>query len=389
MLECFYLMNHSLRPFLFAVFALVCLESFVSCSQKEHPSELEIRLAVYGKEAGDPIRILGQKQINLDETPEMETLVLFQSGQSEVLSAFRKEGSSWTFLWKLEFFLKNLGPMYYDGKQNVWLPGSVSGKEKPLFAGDCFRRIVLAELPGDNFNSVFVEVMSEEPPLGLFSVPMGYRKGKKIWDGFQLKEHEELKRSKRVDFEYSAKEKSFRIFPTNPNYSQEFVFNGWEMIANLPMQPVPSFISLDVEPKFQIGKESLVTLQLKNRGNYVSLTYLSVSFPEVGSVRLVNETQGVRLYKKGDIVYNVVQNKKIPAEYPLLEVTKEGWANHFRYGIKFYYTPKSTDAPKILFRSTYKFYQEIISIPNQYSIAPYERDQQGFPSYILNQVTEK
>ncbi|EOQ89116.1 hypothetical protein LEP1GSC202_1238 [Leptospira yanagawae serovar Saopaulo str. Sao Paulo = ATCC 700523] len=376
---------YSYRNFLL-IFILFLLGFFPSCSQKEHPSEKEIRVFVYGREDGEPIRILGQKQINLDESPEMETLVLFQSGQSEVLSAFRKEGSSWTFLWKLEFFLKNLGPMYYDGKQNKWSAGSISGIEKTTFAGDCLRRIVLAELPGDNFNSVFIEVLSEEPPLGLFSVPMGYRKGKKIWDGYQLKEHEELKRSKRVEFEYSAKEKSFRIFPTNPNYSQEFVFNGWEMIANLPMQPVPSFVSLDVLPKFEIGKESLVTLQLKNRGNYVSLTYLSLSFPDVGSLRLANETQGVRLYKKGDIVYNVVQNKKIPAEYPLLEVTKEGWANNFRYGIKFYYTPITTDNPRILFRSTYKFYQEIISIPNQYSIAPYERDQQGFPSYILNQM---
>lgn len=372
----------------FCLFAVFFFLSFSFCSQKEHPSEKEIRVSVYGKEEGDPIRILGQKQINLDETQEMETLVLFQSGQSEVLSAFRKEGSSWTFLWKLEFFLKDLGPMYYDGKQNKWLAGSVSGKEKPTFAGDCLRRIVVAELPGDNFNSVFIEVLSEEPPLGLFSVPMGYRKGKKIWDGYQLKEHEELKRSKRVEFEYSAKEKSFRIFPTNPNYSQEFVFNGWEMIANLPMQPVPSFVSLEVEPKFEIGKESLVTLQLKNRGNYVSLTYLSLSFPDAGSLRLANETQGVRLYKKGDIVYNVVQNKKIPAEYPLLEVTKEGWANNFRYGIKFHYTPSSTNTPRILFRSTYKFYQEIVSIPNQFSIAPYERDQQGFPSYLLNEITK-
>lgn len=366
---------------------LFSLVSFVSCSQKELPSDAEIRAAIYGKDGGQPVRVLGQKQINLDETPEMETLVLFQSGTSEVLAAFRKEGSSWTFLWKLEFFLQNLGAIFYDSKLKSWVPGSAPGKEKVTFAGDCLQRIVVAELPGDNFNSVFIEVLSEEPPLGLFSVPMGYRKGKKIWDGFQLKEHEELKRSKRVDFEYNAKDKSFRIFPTNPNYSQEFVFNGWEMIANLSMQPVPAFVSLEVDPKFEIGKESSVTLQLKNRGNYVSLTYLSLSFPEAGSVRLAGETQGVRLYKKGDIVYNVVSNKKIPAEYPLLEVTKEGWANNFRYGVKFFYTPKESVTPKILFRSTYKFYHEIVSIPNQFSVVPFERDQQGFPSYILGAPT--
>lgn len=128
-------MNLSLRlPFTATFFLFLAL----SCSQKELPSDVEIREAVYGKDGGQIIRVLGQKQINLDESPEMETLVLFQSGTSEVLAAFRKEGSSWTFLWRLEYFLQNLGPMFYDAKLKSWVSGSAPGKEKIPLLGIVF-----------------------------------------------------------------------------------------------------------------------------------------------------------------------------------------------------------------------------------------------------------
>lgn len=361
-----------------------------TCSSKEAPNETELGEMLYGAKSDVPVRILGSKQINLDESPDLEVVVLSQSAKSEVISSFKRLGGKWELLWKEEFFSEKIGPSYYDPNGNRWVSGKVSGTEKVSLSGDLIRRIVLAELPGDSFNSIFLEVLVDEPPLGQFSIPLGYRKGRKIWDGFQLKEHEELVRTKRVDFEYMPKEKSFRIFNKSPNYSQEFVFNSWEMIPNLPMQPIPSFLSIEVEPDWEIGKESLVTIQLKNRGNFVSLTYLTFSFPEKGSLRLAGETQGVRVYKKGDEVFNKQKSKRIPAEYPLLEVTKEGWASQFRYGVKFYYTPMDSIPPKILFRSTYKFYQDVVSIPNQFSISNFELDQQGFFSYILPSTrTEK
>ncbi|EMF98245.1 hypothetical protein LEP1GSC123_1780 [Leptospira borgpetersenii str. 200701203] len=71
----------------------------------------------------------------------------------------------------------------------------------------------MEELPGDGFNSLFLEVLSEEPPLGLFSVPYAIRKGQKILDGLlSLKDHEFLIKSKRVDFDYNKTEKTSRFF---------------------------------------------------------------------------------------------------------------------------------------------------------------------------------
>ncbi|TGN20411.1 LIC13341 family surface-exposed protein [Leptospira idonii] len=370
----------------FPVLILILLSFlFQQCKASEAPDAAQVAQSLYGDNTEKTVRILGSKVINLDEDPELESIVLSQSGQSEAVSVYKKQGSGWKFLWKQEFHQLSLGSFFYDLKKRSWEPGTIPGKEKKILEGDCIRRIVLAELPGDNFNSVFMEVLSEEPPLGLFSVPFAFRKGVKIWDGLQLKEHEELVRSKRVDFEYSNKEKTVRIFPTNPNYSQEFVFNGWEMIPNLPMQPIPSFVSLEVEPKLEVGKESKVTLQLKNRGNYTTVTYLSLSFPEDAKIRLTENSQGIRLYQKGATVYNIVSNKQVPASHLLVEVTKEGWGSNYKQGVSFYYTPQSPESlsGKILFRASFKFYKEIVSIPNRFSVNKTEIDQQGFPTYPL------
>lgn len=356
---------------------------FAFCRQGDAPSASEVAKALYGPETEISVRILGSKVANLDEEPDLESIVLSQSGQSEAVSVYKKIDGNWAFQWKQEFHLLSLGETYYDLKSLKWQPGKLTGKEKKTFEGDCIRRIVIEELAGDSFNSIFIEVLSEEPPLGLFSIPFGYRKGQKVLDGLQLKEHEELVRTKRLDFEYSSKDKSIRIFPSSPNYSQEFVFNGWEMIPNLPMQPVPAFISMEIQPKLEIGKESKITLHFKNRGNFASVTYLSLTFPEEAEITKSETSQGVRLYNKGQTVYNIIQGRQIPATNILLEATKEAWGTNFKYGISFYYRPLKSLDTKILFRSSFKYYKEIVSIPNRYSISKTEIDQQGFYTYPL------
>jgi hypothetical protein len=362
---------------------LISLVLTQGCKQSDSPTSDEVAKALFGPDSDKTVKILGTKVINLDEEADLESIVLSRSGQSESISVYKKLEGNWKFQWKQEFNLLSLGDMYYDLSKKSWIPGVIQGKEKKVLEGDCIRRIVLADMPGDNFNSVFVEVLSEEPPLGLFSIPFGYRKGKKILDGLQLKEHEELVRTKRLDFEYSQKDKSIRIFPTSPNYSQEFVFNGWEMIPNLPMQPVPAFVSMEIVPKLEVGKESKITIQFKNRGNFASVTYLSLNFPDEGNVRMSETSQGVRIYNKGQTVYNIIERRQIPAQHTLLEATKEGWGTNFKYGISFYYTPIKADNTFILFRSSFKYYKEIVSIPNRESISKIQIDQQGFATYPL------
>lgn len=376
------------RKFGYLVMILTSLLIVEKCKQSDAPSSSEVAQALYGPETQKTVRVLGTKVANLDEEPDLESIVLSQSGQAEAISVYKKVNGNWAIQWKAEFNLLSLGESYYDLKSLKWQSGKIQGKEKKELEGDCIRRIVIAELAGDSFNSIFMEVLSEEPPLGLFSIPFGYRKGIKVLDGLQLKEHEELVRTKRLEFEYSTKDKSIRIFPTSPNYSQEFVFNGWEMIPNLPMQPVPAFLSIDIEPKLEIGKESKITMHFKNRGNFASVTYLSLSFPDEAEITKSETSQGVRLYNKGQTIYNVIQGRQIPASQTLLEATKEAWGTNFKYGISFYYRPLKTLDTRILFRSSFKYYKEIVSIPNKYSISKTEIDQQGFYTYPLELKTK-
>lgn len=375
-------MSHLFRSS-YCLFAFLFLFS-LNCRDSHLPPDSLLKSSILGEGSEATLRILGNKQINLDEDPGLETLVLVQSKQSETLAAFSKNQGDWQFLWKITFNMQTLGEYYYDGKTFNWVPGSAPGKEKTNWEGDCIKRIVLAELPGDSFNSVFVEVLSEEPPLGLFSIPMAYRKGKKILDGLALlKDHENTVKKKKVPFEYSPKEKSIRVFPNEVNYGIEFIFNGWEMIPQINGQPIPSLLETQVEPPLEVGKESKVTLTFKNRGGSSGLTYLSFSFPDSPDVRLESESNYLKIYSIASPIYNNVQKRKISSEVPLIEQTKEGWGSYYKSSLTFYITPVSAKT-KILFRTSYRAYREDFHQPDQFSVASPEIDQQGFYAYPIS-----
>ncbi len=368
----------------FLLFGLFSLLITMGCGDSHLPPDTLLKSSILGNDSEAKLRILGNKQINLDEDPDLETLVLSQSKQSETLAAFSKRKGEWTFLWKITFNMQTLGDYYYDGKSLNWVAGTAPGSEKSAMEGDCIKRIVLAELPGDQFNSVFVEILSEEPPLGLFSIPMGYRKGKKILDGLALlKDHENTIKKKKVPFEYVPKEKSIRVFPNEVSYSIEFVYNGWEMIPQINGQPIPSLLETKIEPPLEIGKESKVTLTFKNRGGSSGLTYLSFSFPNSPDVHLEGNNPYFKLYSIASPVYHNIQKKKVSSEVPLIEQTKEGWGTNFKSSISFYLTPVSKTT-KVLFRVSYRAYREDFHLPDQFSVANPQIDQQGFYAYPIS-----
>jgi len=162
------------------------------------------------------------------------------------------------------------------------------------------------------------------------------------------------------------------------------------MILNLNSQPIPSLIS---------GKRegNRVRLEFKNRGGYTSVTYLTFSFPGAKRVKAISET-GVRSYQKGDSIYSVVKGNHIPAQFPLLEATKEGWGANVRYTIEFeidFEEPANKDPDEkfnekqksipieALFRVSYKWNRNTETIPNSFSVVPFDMDQQGYPAYKL------
>jgi len=356
------------------------LTFLLSCSTKNAPGDKETFQKLFSDAERKNPSIVLTKSVNLDETPDLEAILLVRNGTEEVLSVFKRAGSGWELVFKKSFNLLNIGPIDYSKEKKKW-EVSQSQKDKE---GYIVKKILLGELPGDNFNSIFAEILSEEPPMGLFSVPYAFRKNKKILDGLtSLKDHENLKKTYRVDFSYDEKEKSIKIFPQDNSYAQEFVWNGWELLPDISGVPISSLLGIEIKGDLEKDKESEITIQLKNRGAGVNVAYLSFSFPDGGSIKISGEGTGYRIYSTGSSIYSIKEKNFSHAKNPLLEITKEGWGRNYKFNATFKLIPIKSGRQKILFRTSAKIAREIVSIPNTYSSADTIGDQQGFPAYSL------
>ncbi|MBE7412450.1 MAG: hypothetical protein HS129_10405 [Leptospiraceae bacterium] len=356
------------------------LFNFSNCSKsRPGPKDSEILQLVLSENERKSPKIISVKSVNLDEDKELEIISLIRNGTEEILCIFKNEDKKWKLNYKKNFSLLNAGPFEYEKEKKTWVP-SKNDKEGE---GYIVKKILIEELPGDSFNSIFLEILSEEPPLGLFSFPYIIRKNLKIFDGLSsLKEHENLRKTRRADFTYNPSEKSISVFPSDPSYSQEFVFNGWEIVPVISGLPVASILNAEFS-NFEKGKETEIKLLLKNRGQTAYVTYLSVSFPEGGVIRVDPKMTGAKIYNSGKTIYSMKEKKFIPSKYPLLEITKESWGRNYKYDLSFKFTPTVSGKQNILFRSSVKYSGNIIYLPNEYSVFPFQIDQQGFPSYPI------
>ncbi len=396
------LKSFSIQIFFFWIFIGSVLIISTNCSSKDGPSDSYAINAVLGDTVRHSPEVVFSRKINLDELPDFEYLVLVRNGNDEILSTFKYQNTGeWVCIWKKSFSLMNAGPFEYNSKDKKWISSNSN------FSNDGFiiKNVLAVELAGDHYNSIFFELMSEEPPMGLFSVPMGYRKGIKILDGLQLfKDHPKVKSVKRVDFSYKKEDKSIIVFPKDRNSILEFAFNGYEMVLNLNSQPIPSLIDVKRDGnKFR--------LEFKNRGGYTSVTYLTISFPQASRIKALSES-GVKAYQKGDSIFSQAEGRQVSAKFPLIEATKEGWGANVRYAFEFELiiepnsdstTLSSTESDSSknlpstdnmkpttqsnpiegLYRISYKWNRSTETIPNSFSVVPYLMDQQGFPAYKL------
>ncbi|WP_167731725.1 LIC13341 family surface-exposed protein [Leptospira stimsonii] len=366
---------------------LILIFVAVSCSSKTPSDSRIVELLLSPSEQKNPDVAL-KKVGNLDEDPDLESFALVRNGTEEVLGIFKKKSGEWSLIGKFSFSLLNIGPLHYDASKSSWLPGEGENPQTKE-AGFVVKRILMEELPGDGFNSLFLEVLSEEPPLGLFSVPYGIRKGQKILDGLlSLKDHEFLIKTKRIDFDYNKTEKNITIFPSNRSYAQNFIFNGWEMVPDIPRVAVPSLLSLEAPIEWKKGVPGEAVLWFKNRGSYAGTTYLSLSFPDGGKVSIDTTKEGQRIYSPGSSVFSSA-GKYINSSVPLVEITKDGWGRNHKYGIRFSIIPDKDGIPSILFRSSTRMGRDVVNLPNQFGSIQKQTDQQGFSAYRLELIPKK
>ena len=85
-------------------------------------------------------------------------------------------------VFTVRFVMQNYGAYQYQKDTKSFQPDLIKENNKPFIV----QKIDYYPLGGDKFNSLFLEILSEEPPMGLFQVPIVYRDGLKIFDGLNL-----------------------------------------------------------------------------------------------------------------------------------------------------------------------------------------------------------
>ncbi|MCB1179095.1 MAG: hypothetical protein KDK36_16030, partial [Leptospiraceae bacterium] len=118
------------------------------------------------------------------------------------------------------FSMPHYGPFSYAIKNKKWEPSKILNPNESYI----IQNVQFYQLPGDNFYSIFLEILSEEPPLPLFSVPIVLRKGEKILDGLvEFKEKDFLKENLKTDFIFD--ETSGKLNIVSPKGEVEMSFD--------------------------------------------------------------------------------------------------------------------------------------------------------------------
>lgn len=202
---------------------LLLLLSLYSCN-RDSISRSFIFSKVFQNETRLNPKILLERKINLDEDLEEEFFYILRNGNEEVISIFKKNKSEYDLVFKKNFSLINIGAYSYDDKKNKWTANQNSNSDSnSLFI---IKSLVFFTVKGKNYNAFAIEVLSEEPPFELFSIPLIYNDYKLILDGFEIfKESELLKQKNRIPFELDSKESILKIKSDNPKWNQEIQLN--------------------------------------------------------------------------------------------------------------------------------------------------------------------
>lgn len=161
-------------------------------------------------------KIVFQKEVNLDLTPEEEFVYIIRNGNEEILVVLNETKKD--ILFKKVFTLLNIGPIVYDPNKNKWVASPAEMKQGSLYI---IKSLLFTRLANDMYDSIFLEILSEEPPLDLFSVPLVFRNYNLVFDGFTLfKDTKLLKELNRIPVSYIPERNGMRVLSTKPSFDK-------------------------------------------------------------------------------------------------------------------------------------------------------------------------
>jgi hypothetical protein len=169
-------------------------------------------------------KLVYYKEIILNESQENSSIYIFRDKNEEMLSIIYNG----TIIVRQSYILFNYGAYIYDVRKSEFVPTYLLDTKKPLIIND----IAYHKIDGDDYYSLFFTILSEEPPIGLFKVPMIYRNGIKIFDGLNLlKEEDFLRKWKTTSFELKNKNQLFIYSPGNDKKKFLWQDNTFTLLA--------------------------------------------------------------------------------------------------------------------------------------------------------------
>ena len=161
-------------------------------------------------------KVIFKKEVNLDLTPENEFVYIIRNGNEEILAVLDQKQKN--LLFKKVFTLLNIGPILYDSQKKKWTASSSEMQPDALYI---IKSLLFTRISNDTYDSIFLEILSEEPPFDLFSVPLVFRNYNLVFDGFGLfKDSKLLKELNRIPLTYIPEKNGVQVLSAKPVFDK-------------------------------------------------------------------------------------------------------------------------------------------------------------------------
>ena len=368
---------------IFIALTLAALLSPAACKpakpgvEKKLSAEQVVQIAYAPEKSPADARARVVKRVNLDEEKDLEYAAVIRVEGQERFVILKKQKGKWKTIRSVDFALKKPGKYVYKGKK--WVRESDE-------AGNIIQAIKINPVgEGVKHNSVLLEYLREAPENGnVSSELMAFTRTRLSYDSVSaLAKHDLVRKGRRVTWNFIKG--ALYLFPEDQGYRSELRYNGRELILWYPGEPLPYYMDVRLLPAKTAGEPAELLVQILNKGDFSSTSYISLSFPGGGEIKPISK-RGVALYKKGARIFNVA-GTSIRASYPLLEVTKQGWRPLFRTRIRFTWKPAQGEGepkePIMLVRIVSQLRGEKQLSPMPASAVPTVKDQQGYQAYAF------
>lgn len=173
---------------------LILVILFFSCGKSDQINLLHILYPNRDFKGIYPKQIY-YKEALLDFSKMISTIYIFRDKNEELLALVKNN----TVIFQQSYVLLNYGGYRYNIQTKEFEPTNILDSNQGMIISD----ITYHKIGNDDFYSLFFSILSEEPPIGLFKVPMIYRNGIKIFDGLNtLKEEDFLRNWKTVSYRF-------------------------------------------------------------------------------------------------------------------------------------------------------------------------------------------